>query len=247
MRAIKAILALSLLVAGAAAFAQADDALAAGSWEFGGSLKFSHFPMYPVLAGDLTKSETGDNDFVCEVTASIGKFLADGFSLAIRPEVLYYSRHRLNSSLQKSKSRYLMVEVGVEPSWYLPLGSSWLLGLGAEVGMGFVPGLPGMEDNIEESDKSFYVLFSLEPKVRGYFLATESLAPYAEMGYRLWVQRRILDTNGDPYNSSTSIIDDTQGRFAFTLGIKFFLPHGARFEETRLAPLSETMEKGFLD
>ncbi|HOX12971.1 MAG TPA: hypothetical protein P5117_08570 [Spirochaetia bacterium] len=230
---------LALIAVSAAAFAQAPDPLAAGGWEFGGTVKFSHNPDYPIFAGDVTEEEKGEYLQITEASISVGRFLADRFSLALRPSMLLYSRHTLNSSLQESISRDLFLGLGFEPSWYFPLGSSWILGVGAELGVGIWPGLPGVSDDVRESDHSLSFQLWLEPKVRAYYRVSELLAPYAEAGFRLGVIRRVRDAFGDPYDPGVPLLDEVRGRFAFTLGLKYFLPQGARFVETQKTPVND--------
>lgn len=233
---------LILISAVAAAVAQAPDALAAGGWEFGGTLKFSHNPDYPIFAGDVTEEERGEFTQITDASVSVGRFLADRFSLVLRPSMLLLSRTSMNSSLQKSIDRTLFLGLGVEPSWYFPMGRSWILGAGAELGMGLWPGLQGISDDVEDSDHSLSFQLWLEPKVRAYFRVSDLLAPYAEAGYRLGVIRRVRDSFGDPYDPGVPLLDEVRGRFAFTLGLKYFLPRGARFAETRKAPYNDVMD-----
>lgn len=232
-------LVLALIAVSAAAFAQTPDPLAAGGWEFGGTLKFSHNPDYPIFSKDVTEEEKGEYVQITEVSLSIGRFLSDRFSLSLRPSILLLSNRSLNSSLQETIRRDLFLGLGVEPSWYFLLGGSWILGAGAELGGGLWPGLTGVYNDAKDPDRGLAVQFWLEPKVRAYYRVSDLLAPYAEAGYRLGLFRRVLDSDGDPYNPGAPLLDNIMGRFAFTLGLKYFLPQGARFADTRKLPVSD--------
>jgi len=230
---------LAFLVVSVAISSQVPDPLAAGGWEFGGTLKFSHAPDYPIFSDTVTEEEKGEYLQITEASLSIGRFLMDRFSLAVRPSMLLYTRHSLNSSLQESISRTLFLGLGLELSWYFLLGRSWILGAGAELGGGIWPGLSGLSADVEDPDRSLEVQFCLEPRVRAYYRISELLAPYAEAGFRLSVVRRVRDDAGDPYDPGVTILEEVRGRFAFTLGLKYFLPQGARFAETKKTPVSD--------
>jgi len=242
MRLRNPILFLLILASSIASAAQAPDTLAAGGWEFGGSLKFSHVPGYPIFDDEVPDQYKDEYEQFTDISLSVGRFMAEGFSLALRPSALFHSRRYFNSSLQESKRHVLFLGLGLEPSWYLRLSPSWMLGLGGEAGFGIWPGLPGIDDDVKESNKSFEFQLWLEPKVRIYFLASELLAPYAEIGYRLAVQRRTRDSNGDPYDPGVPLLEEVRGRFLFSLGLKYFLPQGARLAETRKSPYNDFMD-----
>lgn len=241
MRSNGFVAALVILAAVSAAVAQEPDSLAAGSWEFGGTLKFSHTPDHPIFTDDVTEEERGEFNQITDVSISVGRFLADRFSLVLRPSVLLISQHNLNSSLEKSIDRTLFLGLGVEPSWYIPMGRSWILGAGAELGIGIWPGLPGLSDDVEESDHSLDIQVWLEPKVRVYYRISDLLAPYAEAGFRMAVRQDVRDSFGDPV-AGGFFDEEVRGRFAFTLGLKYFLPQGARFAESPKAPYNDVMD-----
>ncbi len=233
---------LAFLAAAVLSFAQTPDPLAAGGWEFGGTLKFSNTPDYPIFSDSVTEEEKGEFFQITEASLSVGRFLADRFSLAFRPSMFLYARHSLNSSLQETISRTLFLGLGVEPSWYFLLGRSWILSAGAELGGGFWPGLRGLSNDAEVSDHSLDIQVWLEPKIRAYYRLSDLLAPYAEVGYRLGVIRRVRDDVGDPYDSGVPLLEEVRGRFAFTLGLKYFLPQGARFVEIQKTPVNDWMD-----
>ena len=241
MRSKSILAALVILAAASGAVAQTSDPLASGGWEFGGTLKFSHAPDHPIFTDDVTEEERGEFSQITDVSVSVGRFLADRFSLALRPSMLLVSQHNMNSSLEKSIDRTLFLGLGVEPSWYFPVGSSWILGAGAELGIGFWPGLPGLDDDVEDSDHSLDIQVWLEPKVRVYYRVSDLLAPYAEVGYRMAVLHDLRDSFGDPV-AGGFFDEEVRGRFAFTLGLKYFLPQGARFAETGKAPYNDVMD-----
>lgn len=235
---------LALIAVSAAAFAQTPDPLAAGGWEFGGTIKFSHTPSNPIFAKDIPEDDKGEFYQITDASVSVGRFLADGFSLALRPSVVFMVNRTVNGSLQENKRYDLFLGLGVEPSWYLRLGPSWMLGLGGEAGIGIWPGITGISNDVKDPDKSLILQLWLEPKVRAYYRVSDLLAPYTEIGFRMSVQHQVRDDNGDPYDSGVPFLEEVRGRFAVTFGLKFFLPQGARFAETQKAPFNDFMDIG---
>lgn len=229
-----------------AAIADGADSLNAGAWEFGGSFFYTFMPNYPVFASGLTDDDTGDYYQFLDVSASAGVFLADGFSLSVRPAMWLMARHSVNAIGQESTGYNLALELGLEPRYYLPIGPNMTLAFAAELGIGMMPGLAYLEDDVETTDKSLVMLFSLEPKLAYYYHVNATVAPFAELGYQLVYYREIKNSGGVDvvYPDGYSLFDDLYGRLHVVIGLKFFLPAGMRFGESRERSFSEWWDIG---
>lgn len=239
--------ALALLVLASSVFSQSIDFIKAGGWEYSGSFMFVHRPNYPLFASGVPEEDRGDFLQTVDLAANIGKFLADGFSLSLRPSLFYYKSRTLNSSLEKSTQKTLILGLGSEAAFYRSLGANFLLSLGGELGLGIQPGLKELSDDVEDPDKGFSMNFWLEPKVRGYYLLSEGFAPFAELGWKIMYNWRIKDSDGSShtYPADYSFFDDVFSRFTFTLGLKYFLPQGGRFEVKPENTFNDILDKGF--
>lgn len=237
-----------LIVLTSFGFAEAPDFLSAGGWEFGGSFMFVHRPEYPVFSGDTTEDERGDYTQTLEAGLCAGKFLADRFSLAIHPSMFYYRQKSLDSLLRKELEQGLQLGLGVEPSYYMSLGSSILLSLGGELAVGLYKGLDGMDSGVEEPNKYLALSFWLEPKVCAYYLLSGGFAPFVSLGFKMMYYRNIRDSDGDyvSYPKYYSLFDDATVRFNVILGMKYFLPAGSRFGEGRTASYNDLIDERVL-
>ncbi|TFG82017.1 MAG: hypothetical protein E4H20_08575 [Spirochaetales bacterium] len=221
---------LALLVFTTSGFAQTPDFLSTGAWEFGGSLIFVHRPDAPVFASDVSDDDRGSYDQTLDLSVTIGKFLSDRLSLSLRPSFFWYKSLNLNASLE-NLDQSCIIGLGLEPSYYISFSPTFLMSLGAELGIGMQPGLMGLSNGDDDPNESLSVNFWLEPKVAGYYMVSERMAGFAQLGFKLIYTRFIKNSDGSSYSYSSdySMFDDVLGRLNVTLGLKYFLPQGGRF------------------
>lgn len=239
---------LVLLSFAAFGFAQTPDFLKAGGWEFGGNFMYSFRPDSPPFAADLTEDDKGDYVQTIDAGANAGIFLADGFSLSLRPSLFWYGDHSVNSSNQVSTYGYLTMGVGVEPRYYIPLMASLTISVGGEFYFGIQPGLDGLSSDMDDPDDSLSLNFGLEPKVAVYYFIGDNVAPFAEAGYKFMYTRYLNNSDGSAYEypDGASLFDDVYTRFNFTIGLKFFLPSGSRASQVEKTTFNDMIDKNMM-
>jgi hypothetical protein len=235
------IVCLSLVAAGSLFSAPAEN-FAAGGWEFGGNAMYAFIPEYASFSGKTTSQDREGYMQFLDVEANAGFYPADRFSLSISPSVYWSKYHDDNHTYSSTLS--LALDVGC--AYYIPLGGSMVLSAGGKLGFGVLPGLDGADAGSDDPDKSLSLLFAVEPNANLYFFVSDRLAPFAQAGYRMTYGRKIKDTSGSDhvYPSDNEFFDNVTTQFRFTLGLKFFLPSGGRFNDAPGRTLPDLVEKG---
>jgi hypothetical protein len=239
-----AIACLSLIAAGTLFAAPADN-FAAGGWEFGGNAMYTFHPLYAPFSGKTSSEDRQGYYQILDVEANAGFFPVDRLSLSIAPSVYWSKMH----SDDYTYSRTLSLALDAGCLYYIPLGGSLVLSAGGTLGLGALPGLPGSYEASEVPDKSLALQFSIEPNAALYFFISDRLAPFAQAGYRMTYGMRVKTESGAEYvpPDGDEFLDHVTAQFRFTLGLKFFLPTGGRFNEAPGRTYPDLLEKGGLD
>lgn len=235
------IVCLSLVAAGLLFAAPADN-FAAGGWEFGGNAMYALQTQYAPFSGKTTSQDREGYMQFLDVEANAGFFPADKLSLNISPSVYWMQSHSDNDNYDNTLS--LALDVGC--TYYIPLGGSLVLSAGGKLGFGVLPGIDGKDSGATETDKSLEMLFALEPNANLYFFVSDHLAPFVQVGYRMTYNRMIKTSSGADYSypSNNEFFDNVYAQFRFTIGLKFFVPTGGRFNDAPGRTLPDILEKG---
>lgn len=153
----------------------------------------------------------------------------DNLSLVISPSLMYMADCDYDPA-GDDKYFNMVLDLGIEPTYYLQLSKQSVLSFALNFSIGFIPGLDDVSSGTDDPDDSFSMLYSLEPKAAYYFFTSENLAPFAELGYKFMYRRDIKESDGTDtvYPSNYSMLDEIRARLRFTLGLKYFLPSPAR-------------------
>jgi hypothetical protein len=238
------IVCLSFVAAGALSAAPVDN-FGAGGWEFGGNAMYVFHPLYMPFSGKTSAVDRQGNVQILDVEANAGFFPVDRLSVSVAPSVYWSKMHEDDYTYSRSLS--LTLDVGC--LYYIPLGGSLVLSAGGKLGFGALPGLPGSDEASEVPDKSLALQFSVEPNANLYFFVSERLAPFAQVGYRMTYNKGIKTVSGADFipPSNDEFFDNVTAQFRLTLGLKFFLPTGGRFNEAPGRTYADLMEKGGID
>lgn len=229
MRKVLVLAILVLAAAPVAVVAQDADLFDAGSWEFGGSFMYTYMPSQPIFSDQVSELDKKDGYHFLEINGRVGIFPVDRLSINISPAFTLLYREN-SEPTGDDKSTTALIDIGAGAMYYIPLGGPSVMSVGAGFSVGFMPGIDGLSDGLDDPDDSFAMSFSLEPLVSYYLFVSDRLAPYAELGFRLGYIWEILNQDGSDvaYPSDYSIFDDVTGRVRLTIGLKYFLLPGSR-------------------
>lgn len=214
----------SVLVLGLAS-AQTDQAFKKGSWQFGGNLNASFSPNYSPFDPSLLAYEKNDFTILADLSVQGSRFLADNFSLSLSALAYYREMIYQNSDLTFDDSKSLYLGIGLEPSFYLPLGRRLALSLGLEASFLVNPGLASLNSDVVMENKRLTLVLGLEPRLGATLFVSDSLALTATLGAKVLCGFDVLDMAGLALSPSfgDSIVDaPVRGRFTF--GLSYFVP-----------------------
>jgi hypothetical protein len=228
------VLVLSVAAAGLALAAPADN-FKAGGLEFGGNFMYSYNPEYPVFSSNTTAQQRGGSYQDIDAALDIGFFPVKNLSIGLMPSMFYFRYDYLNGSLSSYMYQSLQISLDAGVSYYVPMGSKLFLSLVGKLGLGINPGLNYVNAGTTITDKSLALVYSFEPDIGLYYFLSDHLAPFIQAGCKFMDYRTITNNDGSSYQypSSYQFFDGVWIRASVTIGLKYFLPVGGRFNEAQ--------------
>jgi hypothetical protein len=227
-------------------FAQISGNFDKGRAELGADFYLSYKPGYAVFSKTATEVDKGAYMLSIDGGLNIGAFVSKGLALSVSPYVYYFKNRGLEPTLTETYYQLLDIGLSAGVSYFIVTGQRSALSLGADLGIGFLPGLPGMNSGTVSPNKSLAINYSLEPKAAFYYFTGPHLAPFVEAGYKLMYKRAVKDASGADvvYAGSYSMFDDVKARVDVTIGLKYFLPVGGRFEQVDHRSMDDNIDAG---
>jgi hypothetical protein len=212
-------------------FAEPADNFQAGGLEFGGELSVIYQPDYGIFNADEKDLDSGEYYLYMDGSANIGIFLVDRLSVNLMPSVMMIKRKYYND-LDGKENKYTNLFLGLAAgcNYYLVPASSLALSVGLNAGVTVMPGIDGIDDDLDDPDDSLALFLNLEPNVACYYFVSEHLAPYLVVAPELNVYRQIKNSAGDKYDPPDTFLEDIYLQLRVKLGVKYFLPEGGRFQ-----------------
>ena len=212
-------------------FAAPADNFQAGGLELGGELSVIYQPGYGIFNSEEKDQDSGEYTLYADGSANIGIFLVDRLSVNLMPSVMMYKRKYYND-LDGKETKYTNLFLGLAAgcNYYLLPADSLALSVGLNAGVTVMPGIDGIDDDLDDPDDSLALFFNLEPNVACYYFVSEHLAPYLVVAPEFNVYRSIKDSDGDKVDYTDSLLEDVTLQLRVKLGLKYFLPEGGRFQ-----------------
>lgn len=221
----RSLCAMVLMLCAASLWAAPEGLFEAGGMEFGGEMSAFYAPQYYIFDSEDREANRGDYFFLLNGSGSIGFFPVDRLSLQLMPGVLYTRDVDDNGD---DVSQYVMYLLEVGTDYYMAGSYPWVFSTGLDLGFGISPGLDGKYNGEDDPDDSLRLLYTVEPKVSGYYFVSDRIAPYFSISSIFVNSRRIRDYDGSSYTGSNDFMKTWRLTMQFKIGMKYFFPAGAR-------------------
>jgi hypothetical protein len=204
--------------------------LDAGGLEFGGELHISYLPLLFISDGESREQWNGDHILIVDGSAGVGFFPADRFSLQFKPGILFL-RNQWNNG--DRVDNILMIDLALGADYYLRSKSNLFFSIGGDLSLGISPGVDGKEDGDTAVDDSFALTFGVNPRINAYYMVSDRVAPFLSVSTKFRNRREMTSYDGSPYEYEKGFMNYWQMLLHVNVGVKYFLPQGARQMERR--------------